>query len=155
MSNQKNLNMSSILTMLIDTNKRLNQIESVLKLNSDKLNLIGLENINDSQCTLKYYDDLDLVDDYLDIVPIKTNIITTEYESSDDGKEFIMEDSYDSDTDILIERTEVFPEPKLLTPLQIQLANEEFMRYKFSNHSENDIENEMKKDNYNEYEFEF
>lgn len=50
---------------------------------------------------------------------------------TDDDTPIVMEESYDSDHDRPFEMPEVYPEPKLLlTPLQIQLANEEFMQYK-------------------------
>lgn len=52
-------------------------------------------------------------------------------DDSDDDTPIVMEESYDSDHDKPFEAPEVYPEPKLLlTPLQIQLANEEFMQYK-------------------------
>jgi hypothetical protein len=52
-------------------------------------------------------------------------------DDSDDESPIVMEESYDSDHDKPFEAPEVYPEPKLLlTPLQIQLANEEFMQYK-------------------------
>lgn len=140
-------NKNSILSMLISTNKRLDKIEHILKLNADKLNLIGIEDLTDSihsQQTLNYLDDYldnNYLDDYINIDTNKSqeNNLNDGYESSDCG-ELILEESYESDNDKPIEKIEVYPEPKInLTSLQIQLENEQFMKYKYSNSQTNEF----------------
>lgn len=110
MSSKKSID---VLSMLMTINNRLTRIENILKKNME-YDCDELDNIRDS------------------IESITTPMIEhTDSDSDTDSTNMLIDESYDSENDIPTEKAEVFPESKLtLTPLQIQLANEEFMQYK-------------------------
>jgi hypothetical protein len=130
MSNKK------LLSVLIETNKRLDTIEFILRQNADKLNLIGLEepyNLND-------FLDENYPDDEEEVKKIKND---DEYYSDSDCGELILEESYDSENEYAYDKPEVYPEPKLtLTLLQLQLADAEFMKYKIAGEYGEDIDSD-------------
>lgn len=99
---------------------RLDRIENLLRSQQQKNRSAKPESI--------YSDDKYLNDDYQDNIS-DSNESHTSY-VSDDELPILLDESYDSDNDLPLERPEVFPEPKLsLSSLQLQLANEEFMQY--------------------------
>lgn len=99
---------------------RLDRIENLLRSQQQKNRSAKPESI--------YSDDKYPNDDYQDNIS-DSNESHTSY-VSDDELPILLDESYDSDNDLPLERPEVFPEPKLsLSSLQLQLANEEFMQY--------------------------
>ncbi len=111
---------ADVLTMLAAIEQKLNSIENILKTMVSKKN-------SDSD-----YDELDDLRDSMELTstPMIENT-DSDHDSDDDSTNMLIDESYDSENDIPTEKAEVFPESKLtLTSLQIQLANEEFMRYK-------------------------
>lgn len=111
---------TDVLTMLAAIEQKLNNIENILKTMVSKKN-------SDSD-----YDELDDLRDSMELTstPMIENT-DSDHDSDDDSTNMLIDESYDSENDIPTEKAEVFPESKLtLTSLQIQLANEEFMRYK-------------------------
>lgn len=115
---------TDVLTMLAAIEQKLNSIENILKTMVSKKN-------SDSD-----YDELDDLRDSMELTstPMIENTDSdhdSDHDSDDDSTNMLIDESYDSENDIPTEKAEVFPESKLtLTSLQIQLANEEFMRYK-------------------------
>lgn len=99
---------------------RLDRIENMLRSQQQKNRSAKPESI--------YSDDKYLNDDYQDNISDSDESHTSYV--SDDELPILLDERYDSDNDLPLERPEVFPEPKLsLSSLQIQLANEEFMQY--------------------------
>lgn len=122
--------------LLADIVERLERIEQLLSHKQSTKNGTQINYESDSET--EYPTHSSLPDDELIDPSVDSSV---SYISDDDNDPIIMEESYGSDNDFPIERPEVFPEPKLLlTPLQIQLANEEFMQYKGQSESDNSFE---------------
>jgi hypothetical protein len=118
---------SDLYTMLAEIIQRLERIESNLTQRVIKVSSSYLANDLSNLSSSESGDDPD-DQDTQDVAYV-----------SDNDTSIVMEESYDSDHDQPFELPEVYSEPKLLlTPLQIQLANEEFMQYK--GHPDNDSE---------------
>ncbi len=111
--------------LLSSIHERLIRIEEVLRANGDRLNLMDLIS----------WDEITISDAEEDTVDTNQYFDDGSSDSDSDESEIVVEESYDSDNDFPRERSEVFPEPPLLlTPLQVELANEEFMQYHDSEH---------------------
>lgn len=109
---------TNVLTMLVAIEQKLNNIENILQTMVNKKN-------SDSD-----YDELDDLRDSMELTSTPM-IEHTDSDSDTDSNNMLIDESYDSENDIPTEKAEVFPESKItLTPLQIQLANEEFMQYR-------------------------
>jgi hypothetical protein len=113
---------NELYSMLEQIITRLDRIESVLTEKTIKNNIGYLDDSSDEG-------DYGISRDN-SYIKLDQNALN-QSDDSDDDSPIVMEESYDSDHDKPFEAPEVYPEPKLLlTPLQIQLANEEFMQYK-------------------------
>jgi len=118
--------------MLAEIINRLDRIEMTL---NQKATMVSSGYSISEESNLSFSESEDYSDDQLD------QELTEEAYVSDDDTPIVMEASYDSDHDRPFEAPDVYPESKiLLTPLQIQLANEEFMQYKGHSDSDDDSE---------------
>jgi hypothetical protein len=127
----------AILSILNTINQKLTRIENYLKEHHTKT---SLGSYNDY---LPDSDDEPYKTEYIPLISAHANNSDSD---SDSDCEMLVDEIYDSDDgEYPIERPEVYPEPKLsLTPLQIELVNEEFMRYrnKISDESDHDDDND-------------